>query len=166
LNPLFPCLSPSWKKKPTPVKSPLSEIMLCLWASMVAQMVKNLLKCRRPRLDPWVEKIPWKTDWLPTPVFLPGEFHGQRSLVFHSLWSCKESDMTEQLTLIVTCIIVLWGHLKLHPQHPTCLLWPHCYFPLPECSSIKQHQSGAWGPHTAPGQSVPSPRSHQHKQWQ
>jgi len=85
-------------------------------------MVKNLLKCRRPRLDPWVEKIPWKTDWLPTPVFLPGEFHGQRSLVFHSLWSCKESDMTEQLTLIVTCIIVLWGHLKLHPQHPTCLL--------------------------------------------
>ena len=85
-------------------------------------MVKNLLKCRRPRLDPWVEKIPWNRDWLPTPVFLPGEFYGQRSLVFHSLWSHKKSDMTEQLTLIFTYIVVLWGHLKLHPQHPTCLL--------------------------------------------
>ena len=44
-------------------------------------------------------KIPWKREWLPTPIFLPGEFHGQRSLVGHSLWSPKESDMTEQLTL-------------------------------------------------------------------
>ena len=33
-----------------------------------------------------------------TPVFLPEEFHGQRSLVGYSPWSCKESDMTEQLT--------------------------------------------------------------------
>ena len=39
--------------------------------------------------------IPWRREWLPTPVFLPREFHGQRSLVGHSSWSCKESDMTE-----------------------------------------------------------------------
>ena len=32
------------------------------------------------RFDPWVWKIPWRREWLPTPVFLPGEFHGQRSL--------------------------------------------------------------------------------------
>ena len=38
-------------------------------------------------------------EWLPTPVFLPGEFHGQRSLVGYSPWGCKESDTTEQLTL-------------------------------------------------------------------
>ena len=37
-------------------------------------------------------------EWLPTPVFLPGEFHGQRRLADYSLWSCKESDTIEQLT--------------------------------------------------------------------
>ena len=36
--------------------------------------------------------------WLPTPVFLPGEFHGQRSLVRYSPWDCKKSDTTEQLS--------------------------------------------------------------------
>ena len=43
-------------------------------------------------------KIPWRRKWLPTPVFLPGEFHGQRSLEGYSPWGCKESDMTEQHT--------------------------------------------------------------------
>ena len=37
--------------------------------------------CRRPEFHPWIRKIPWRRKWLPTPVFLPGEFHGQRSLV-------------------------------------------------------------------------------------
>ena len=37
--------------------------------------------------------------WLPTPVFLPVESHGQRSLVGYNPWGCKESDTTEQLTL-------------------------------------------------------------------
>ena len=36
---------------------------------------------RRHRFDPWVRKIPWRREWIPTPVFLPGESHGQRSLV-------------------------------------------------------------------------------------
>ena len=57
------------------------------------------LQCRRPGLNPRVRKIPWKREWLPTPVFLPGEFHGQRSLVGYSHWGCRESDTTEQLTL-------------------------------------------------------------------
>ena len=38
------------------------------------------LQCRRPRLDPWVGKIPWRRERQPTPVFLPGKSHGQRSL--------------------------------------------------------------------------------------
>ena len=42
--------------------------------------------------DPWVRKIPWRRGWLPTPVFLPGEFHGQRSLVGYRSESLKESD--------------------------------------------------------------------------
>ena len=67
-------------------------------ASLVAQMVKNLLQCRRPQFDPWVGKIPWRREWLPTPVFLPGEFHGDRSLVGYSSWGHKELDTTEWLT--------------------------------------------------------------------
>ena len=46
-------------------------------------------------LDPWVRKIPWKRKWQPTPVFLPGESLGQRSLVGYSPWDQKELDMTE-----------------------------------------------------------------------
>ena len=60
-------------------------------------MVKNLPNNAgdiRDRLDPWVGKIPWKRAWQPTPVFLPGESHGQRSLA-----GCghKKLDMTEEL---------------------------------------------------------------------
>ena len=47
--------------------------------------------------DPWVGKIPWRRQGQPTPVFLPGESHGQRSLVGYSPRGRKESDMTERL---------------------------------------------------------------------
>ena len=47
---------------------------------------------------PYVRKIPWKRKWQPTPVFLPGKPHGQKSLLGHSPWDHKESDTTEQLT--------------------------------------------------------------------
>ena len=57
------------------------------------------LQCGRPRFNPWVGKIPWRRKWQPTPVFLPGTFHGLRSLVGYSPWGRKESDMTEQLSL-------------------------------------------------------------------
>jgi len=42
-------------------------------------------------------RFPWRKAWQPTPVFLPGEFHGQGSLVGYSPWGHKESDMTELL---------------------------------------------------------------------
>ena len=54
--------------------------------------------CRRHKryqFNPWIGKIPWKRIWLPTAVFLPGESHGQRSLVGYSPWGLKESDTTE-----------------------------------------------------------------------
>ena len=51
----------------------------------------------RTRFDPWIGKIPWKRKWQPTPVFLPGKSHGQRSLAGYSPWGRKESDMTEKL---------------------------------------------------------------------
>ena len=49
----------------------------------------------RHKFDPRVGKIPWRRAWQPTPVFLPGESHGQRSLVGYSPWGCKELDTTE-----------------------------------------------------------------------
>ena len=50
-------------------------------------------QCRRHRrfgFDPWVRKIAWRRKWQPTPVFLPGKTHGQRSLVGYSPWGCTE----------------------------------------------------------------------------
>ena len=74
------------------------------WASLVAQLVKNRLQCGRPRFDPWVGKIPWRRERLPTPVFWAGEFHG-----LYSPWSSKESDRTEQLSLhIIRDTIKSW----------------------------------------------------------
>ena len=55
-------------------------------------------QCRRHkrlRFNPWVRKIPWRRAWQSTPVFLPGESHGQRSLVGYSPWGHKESDTTK-----------------------------------------------------------------------
>ena len=43
----------------------------------------------------------WRRQWQPSPVFLPGESHGQRSLGGYSAWGRRESDMTEQLTLLL-----------------------------------------------------------------
>ena len=74
-------------------------------------MVKNLPACSAGGgLYPCVRKIPWKRKWQPTPVFLPGEFHGQRSLVDYSPWGpCKESDMTERLSLSCRVLIRING---------------------------------------------------------
>ena len=49
----------------------------------------------RHRFHPWGRKIPWRRIWQPTPVFLPGESHGQRSLAGYSPQGRKESDTTE-----------------------------------------------------------------------
>ena len=63
-------------------------------ASLVAQLVKKLPAI----LETLVWEDPLEKARQPTPIFLPGEFHGQRSLVGYSPWGHKESDMTEQLT--------------------------------------------------------------------
>ena len=68
--------------------------------SLMDQMVKNL----PAMLETWVRslfgKISWRRKWQPTPVFLPGKSHGQKSLAGYSPWGHKESDMTEELTPI------------------------------------------------------------------
>ena len=71
--------------------------------------------------DPWVRKIPWRRECLLTPVFLPGEFHGQRSLAGYSPWGNKVWDMTERHTLTFTLIICTCRRRRWHPT-PVFLL--------------------------------------------
>ena len=60
--------------------------------TLIAQLVKNHLQCKRPWFDSWVRTIHWKGAGYP--VFWPGEFHG-----LHSPWGCKELDTTEKVSL-------------------------------------------------------------------
>ena len=63
-------------------------------------------RCRRRRFDHWVGKLPWRWKWQPTPVFLPGEYHGQRSLAGYRSWGCKELDMTEYAHMLTYLHVV------------------------------------------------------------
>ena len=90
------------------------KIVLCLtlWTSivniliLVAETVKKLPAMQ----EAWVRSLGgedcWRRKWQPTPVSLPGEFHGQRSLEGSSPWGRKESDTTEWLTLSLS--FTLW----------------------------------------------------------
>ena len=85
------------------------------WASLVAQLVKNPPAMRETWDLPWVGKIPWRRERLPTPLFWPGEFYG-----LYSPWGRKESDMTERLSFHLIC-----GGETLTP----------CEYPIPHQSS-------------------------------
>ena len=88
--------------------------LLHLLHCQVDSLPRSLIRCFPGRSDgkesacnagdlgsiPGLEKSPWRREWLPTPVFLPGEFHGWRSLVGYSPWGRQESDTTEQLRLL------------------------------------------------------------------
>ena len=60
-----------------------------------SSVVNNLPAMQETRVQSLVRKIPWRRKWQPTPVFLPGESHGLRSLADYSPWGCKEWDTTE-----------------------------------------------------------------------
>ena len=64
------------------------------WTSLVAHLVKNPPAMQETGFNPWVGKIRWRRESLPTPVVWPGEFHG-----LYSPWGRKESDTTERLSL-------------------------------------------------------------------
>ena len=93
----------SWKESTHQKKKNLSYfyiIYVCYiviyWASLVAQLVKNL-----PAMwETWVRsldwEIPWRRERLPIPVFWPREFHG-----LYGLWGHKESDTTERLSHVI-----------------------------------------------------------------
>ena len=101
-------------------------------ASLVTQWSRILLQYRRCGFDPWVRKIPWRRKWQPTPTFLPGNAHGQRSLVGYSLLALKRVKYNLTLTKLVKpnfFVVVLWfycpmiSHLSPCNQDSRCLRW-------------------------------------------
>ena len=66
--------------------------------SLVAQTVKRLPTMRETRVRSLGGKIPWRSKWHPTPVFLPGKSHGLRSLVGYRPWGRKESERLSDFT--------------------------------------------------------------------
>ena len=60
---------------------------VCNWASLRLLLLRNCLRCRRPRFNPWVGKIPWGREWLSSPVFLPGESMGRGAWWLQSMGS-------------------------------------------------------------------------------
>ena len=75
-----------WEKQPIQEQARNCLIYTPVWAPLVVQMIKNLAAMQ--------ETQPGSLGW----KFLPGESHGQRTLVGYSPWGCRESNMTEQLT--------------------------------------------------------------------
>ena len=69
--------------------------------SLVAQTVKCLPAVQKTKVRSRVEKIPWRRKWQPTPMFLPGESHRQRSLMGYSPWGHKELDTIERISLSI-----------------------------------------------------------------
>ena len=65
-------------------------------ASLVVQIVKNLPAMQKTWV-PFLGQEEGRREWLPTPVYLPGEFHGQKRRAGYSPWYCKESDTTEAI---------------------------------------------------------------------
>ena len=104
----------------------------------IDQTVKNLSITQRPGFSPRVENIPWRREWQSTPVFLPGESHGQRSLVGYSLWGRTESDTTEHQTLLLVLVVIQRGDRCF----PESFIWPgsHCYLrEKQKCSDVVDH---------------------------
>ena len=121
-------------------------VCVCVYSFPGDLAVKTIcLQGRRGRrcgFDPWVGKIPCRRAWRPTPLFLPRESHGQRSLKGYSPWGCKELDMTEHThthththtvcTYIYIYTFLLSTHqwtLELFPSIVIILFSAHC-FPL------------------------------------
>ena len=83
---------------------------------------------RRCGFDPWVRKIPWRRKWQPTPVFWPGKFHGQRSLVGYSPWGHNESDTQQQHSVSDTGLMLEIKSYLSCSSRSLQFRYVHCYF--------------------------------------
>ena len=106
----------------------------------------DCLQCRRLGFDPWVGKIPWRRKWLPTPAFLPGKSHGQRSLESYSSWGPRVA-----LNLVTKPPPIYHIAFKIPPScylfiHFDCWVIFHCVN-VPQCIYPFNHQkTPGWFP--------------------
>ena len=84
------------------------------------------LQCRRPRFNPWVRKILWRREWQPTPVFLPGETHEQRSKVGYSPQGRKEWELCN--VVLASTIYQHQSDMGIHMAPPS---WTYFLPPTP-----------------------------------
>ena len=99
-------------------------------------------QCRRCRFDPWVGKIPWRRAWQPTPVFLPGRSHGQRSLEGYSPWACIELSSPRRNHARYPGLASLRANTQA-PQVKLLLLLLSCFSRVQVCAtpSMAAHQA-------------------------
>ena len=92
---------------------------------------ESACQCRRHKrwgFDPWARKIPWSRKRQPTSLFLPGKYHGQRSLSGYSPWDHKDSDVVERLG------VGLSDHVAALASEEPLYCFPYC------CSNLYSHQ--------------------------
>ena len=110
-------------------------------APLMAQTIKICLQCRRHGFEPWIGKVPWRREQLPTPVSLPGEFHGQRSLVGYCPWVVQQRvrhDWTTNTFTFSDCVVVFQSLKSSNFWKPTVA----CYSRNRSFSLLSQeHQS-------------------------
>ena len=106
------------------------------------------LQCKKHRFNPWVKKIPWRRKWQPTPVFLPGKSHRQRTLAGYSPWGHKESNMTKHEQQQQHVLIILRQFLDYKNQVDTSYLPKPSGAPsIPSLSATKHLCKGGPPPH-------------------
>ena len=113
---------------------------------MVKNPPANAGNARDTESIPGPERFPWRRKWQPTPISLPGESHGQKSLVGYSPWVCKESDTTEWLsthdpelkTKLVTMTVVVWSK-EFSRNHTIVWNYEFCFYKLP--LNLKRHET-------------------------
>ena len=88
--------------------------------SQMAQTVKNLPAMQETRVQSWCQEDPLEKGMATTPVFLPGKFHGEKSLVGCSPWGCKESDTTQGLILSLSTPSHI-GHYRVLSRVPCAI---------------------------------------------
>ena len=96
----------------------------------MAQRVRNppaMQETQDVGFNPWVRKRPWRKKWQPTPVFLPGKSHGQKSLAGCSAWGCKESYTTERLSMYTTG----WVYREVKPSPQSTFKHVHHLWKFP-----------------------------------
>ena len=127
-------------------KLSLMSLILNSRDSLVAQMVRNQPAGQKT----WSRQEDPSREWLPTPVFLPGELNGQSSLVGYSPWSCEKLDKTERLSLSLLIDILsvcLEGSVSLRSLEINKLINKPC----PHCRSDgRKNINHQWGRYNKP----------------